>query len=81
MKAAGDTESTRTNIGGTQLVQYTTDPGSLSLGLYPSNPGKCTGTPAIGPVTIDAAAGSRTLVFAYGTDAQDLKLLVLPIAS
>lgn len=81
LKAVGDTESTRTNIGGTQLVQYTTDPGSLSVGLYNSNPGTCTGTPAIGPATVDATAGSRTLVFAYGTDAQNLKLLVLPIAS
>ena len=81
LQAVGDTSSTRTNIGGTQLVQYTLAPGSLSLGLYPSNPGKCTGPPEIGPATIDAAAGSRTLVFAYGTGTKDLKLLVLPIAS
>ena len=81
LAAVGDTESTRTNIGGTQLVPYVVEPGSLSLGLYPSDPGKCTGTPAIGPATVDAAAGSRTLVFAYGVDAQHLKLLVLPVAS
>jgi hypothetical protein len=81
LQAVGDTESTRTNIGGTQLVPYTVAPGSLSLGLYPSDPGKCAGAPAIGPATISAAAGSRTLVFAYGTTAKDLKLLVLPIAS
>jgi hypothetical protein len=81
LQALGDTSSTRTNIGGTQLVPYTVAPGSLSLGLYPSDPGKCTGPPQIGPATIDAAAGSRTLVFAYGTSPKELKLLVLPIAS
>jgi len=79
--AVGDTQSTRTDIGGTQLVQYTEAPGSLSIGLYPSNPGTCTGTPAIGPATVNAAAGSRTLIFAYGTSANDLKLLVLPVTS
>jgi len=78
--AVGDTASTRTDIGGTQLVPYTVGAGTLSVGLYPSDPGKCTGTPAIGPASVDAAAGSRTLVFAYGTSAQDLKLLVLPVA-
>lgn len=81
LKAAGDTESTTTDIGGTQLVQYTVDSGSLNLGLYNSDPGKCTGTPAIGPAAFDAAADSRTFVFAYGPDAQHLKLLVLPINS
>ena len=79
LKANGDTDSTRSNIGGTQLVQYPVDPGSIQLGLYPSDPGTCSGTPAIGPTTIDAAAGSRTLVFVYGTDAKALKLLVLPV--
>jgi hypothetical protein len=81
LKADGDTDTTRTNIGGTSLVQYPVAPGSIRLGLYPSQPGTCTGTPAIGPTTIDAAAGTRTLVYVYGTDAKALKLLVLPIDS
>jgi hypothetical protein len=81
LKANGDTDSTRTNIGGTQLVEYTVDPGSLQLGLHPADPGKCTGAPDIGPATVDAAAGSRTLVFAYGPDVQHRQLLVLPVAS
>jgi hypothetical protein len=55
--------------------------GTVNLGLFPSNPGVCTGTPAIGPATINAAAGSRTLVHAYGPDKQNIKLLVLPVAS
>jgi hypothetical protein len=76
----GDTESTRTNVGGTSLIPYPVAPGSVQLALYPSIPGKCTGTPAIGPATIDATAGSRTLVLAYGPDKQNIKLLVLPVA-
>jgi hypothetical protein len=75
----GDTENTRTNVGGTSLISYPVPPGSVDFGLFNSIPGKCTGTPAIGPATIDAAAGSRTLVFAYGPDKQNEKLLVLPV--
>jgi hypothetical protein len=74
-----DTDSTTQVIGGTMLVGYAVDPGSVSLGLYPSDANDCQGTPAVGPTTIDATAGSRTLVFAYGTDAQAVRLLVLPI--
>ena len=77
----GDTESTRTNIGGTSLIPYAVAPGTVNLGLFPSNPGVCTGTPAIGPATVNATAGSRTLVLAYGPDKQSIKLLVLPVAS
>jgi hypothetical protein len=77
-----DTENSSTNIGGTSLLEYPVAPGSLELALYKVNPTasiNCTGTPAIGPVTFDAADGSRTLVLAYGPDAQTLKLLVLPV--
>lgn len=80
LKAAGDTDSTRTNIGGTTLAQYPVAPGSITLSLYNSDPGTCSGTAAIGPATINAAAGSRTFVFVYGPDAQHLKLLVLPVS-
>lgn len=79
--APGDTESTRTNVGGTSLIPYAVAPGTVNLGLFLSDPGVCTGTPAIGPATINAAAGSRTLVLAYGPDKQNIKLLVLPVAS
>jgi hypothetical protein len=81
LMAEGDTESTATNIGGTQLVSYPVDPGSLSLGLFPSDAGSCTGTPVMGPATVDASAGSRTFIFAYGVDKQNEKLLVLPLES
>ncbi len=81
LKADGDTEFTRTNIGGTELVLYPVAPGSIQLGLYPSQPGTCTGAAAIGPAPINVAAGSRTLVFVYGTAAKSLKLLVLPVDS
>jgi hypothetical protein len=79
--AVGDTATTTTNIGGTSVVPYTVTPGSVTLSLYPSDPGTCTGTPDVGPTTFDAAAGSRTLVLVYGSDAKALKMLVLPIAS
>ncbi len=81
LRAVGDTATTTSSIGGTELVQYLVAPGTTQIGLYPSDPGTCTGTPNIGPATIDAAAGSRTYVFAYGQDAQHLKLLVLPVPS
>jgi hypothetical protein len=79
LQAVGDTEFTRTNIGGTSLVQYPVDPGSIDLALYDSDPGTCSGEPDIGPVTIDAEAGSRTLVLAYGADPNNIDLLVLPV--
>ena len=81
LKATGDTDTTRTNIGGTSVVPYVLDPGSTAISLYPSDPGTCTGTPDIGPLTIDTTAGSRTFVLAYGPDKQHLKLLALPVAS
>lgn len=83
LKSAEDTENTSTSIGGTSQIVYPVDPGSLSLSLYrTSDTGvtTCTGKVDIGPATVDAAAGSRTLVFGYGPDATHLKLLVLPIA-
>jgi hypothetical protein len=75
----GDTATTRTNVGGTSLISYPVTPGSVDFGLFPSSEGKCAGAPAIGPATIDATTGSRTLVFAYGPDKHTEKLLVLPV--
>lgn len=79
LPSAEDTEFSSLSIGGTSVVSYAVDPGSVQLGLFPSDPGTCEGTPVIGPATVDAAAGSRTLVFAYGVDAQSEQLLVLPL--
>jgi hypothetical protein len=81
LKSADDTATSTTNIGGTSLVQYPVDAGTLQLSLYPSDPGTCAGKADMGPVSVDASAGGRTFVLAYGTTAQDLKLLVLPVAS
>jgi hypothetical protein len=81
LAAPGDTENTRTNIGGTSLVPYQVAPGTVSVSLYKSQPGTCTGTPEYGPVSVDASDGSRTLVLLYGPDVTHLKLLVLPVAA
>ncbi len=84
LRSADDTDTRSTNIGGTSQIVYPVDPGTLSLSLYRnSDTGEntCTGNVDIGPVTVDAQAGSRTLVFGYGPDATHLKLLVLPVAS
>jgi hypothetical protein len=83
LTAVGDTEGSRTNIGGTSLVSYPVAPGSVELSLYRTNPDTgavtCSGTPDIGPAAADAESGSRTLVFAFGPDAENLDLLVLPV--
>ena len=79
--AEGDSEGSTSLIAGTQLVTYPVDPGSLSLGLFPSDPGTCTDAPAIGPVALDVEADSRAFVFAYGSSPDDEQLLVLPIES
>ena len=81
LMTAGDTENTRTNIGGTSLVPYPVTPGTVSVSLYKSDPGTCTGTPDLGPVSVDVAAGGRAFVLVYGPDATHLKLMTLPIAS
>jgi hypothetical protein len=81
LTAVGDTDMTTSLIGGTSVIQYAVAPGSTELALYQSDPGTCAGTADIGLATVDAAAGSRTLVFAYGADPQHLDLLVLPIAA
>jgi hypothetical protein len=81
LMTAGDTENTRTNIGGTSLVPYPVAPGTVSVSLYKSDPGTCTGTPDLGPVSVDVADGGRAFVLVYGADATHLELLTLPIAS
>jgi hypothetical protein len=80
LAGANDTEFSRENIGGTQIVQFAVDPGSKDVSLYPSDPGTCDGEAEIGPVTVDATDGSSTLVVAYGV-ADDLELIALPIDS
>jgi hypothetical protein len=82
LTAVGDTDpNTRTNIGGTSLVPYQVTPGTVSVSLYKSQPGTCTGTPEFGPVSVDVSDGGRALVLLYGPDATHLKLMTLPVAS
>jgi hypothetical protein len=80
LKAVGDTDGTATNVGGTSLVPYPVAPGTINVALYPTEPTRnCDGSPEIGPASVDASNGSRTLVFAFGTGAGDADLLVLPV--
>lgn len=68
---------------------YAVDPGRLQLAVFPEPPPgppgeaapspDCRGKPLAGPVTIDLAAGGRTLVLVYGTSLTDVRLLVLPL--
>jgi hypothetical protein len=81
LSSTDDTPNSTTSVGGTSALQFAVDPGPIDVALYPIDPGTCAGTPAVGPVSIDAQEGSRTLVLAYGTDKQSLALLVLPFAS
>jgi hypothetical protein len=82
LTSVDDTDpNVRTSIGGTSLVPYLVTPGTVSLSLYKSDPGTCTGTPDLGPVSVDVPAGGRAFVLVYGPDATHLKLLALPIPS
>lgn len=74
---AGDT----INVGGTSLVPYVADPGAVTVALFPSEDITCEGTPASAAFSFDAAAGSRTMVLAYGTAADAIKFISVPLAS
>ncbi len=62
-------------------MPYPVTAGTVSVALYKSDPGTCTGTPDLGPVSVDVPDGGRAFVLVYGPDATHLKLLALPIAS
>jgi hypothetical protein len=82
LTAVGDTDpNVRTNIGGTSLVPYPVTPGTVSVSLYKADPATCTGTPALGPISVDVPDGGRAIVLAYGPDATHIKLMTLPIDS
>jgi hypothetical protein len=63
-------------VGGTIPAFYVVDAGSVDVGLAD---GGCDATADIGPETVDASAGDRIAVIPYGTSADDLQLLVLPV--
>lgn len=71
----------RTNVGGTSQVPYVADPGALKLALFPSDDIECAGSPASAVVSIDAVAGTRTLLLAYGTSADAIKFISVPLSS
>lgn len=78
--APGAGSGVRDLVGGTNLVDYVTDPGSQQVGLFTSSSGNCASAPAAGPTSIDPPVGSVTLLVAFGTDPSTIKLLVLPVS-
>jgi hypothetical protein len=68
----------RDTVGGTNLVEYVTDPGSQQVSLFTTSSGNCNSAPAAGPADIDPPVGSVTLLVAYGTAPSTMKLLALP---
>lgn len=71
-------EDANTLLGGTSLLPYELDPGSVQLAGYDLQDSSCSNTPVAPPVTIDAKAGQRTYVYAYGVTAAERSLLVVP---
>jgi hypothetical protein len=67
-------------IGGTGLVDYVTAAGTQQIALFSASSGNCASAPAAGPTNIDPPVGSVTLVVAYGTSPQAIKLLSLPVS-
>ena len=72
---------TRSLIGGTNLVDYVTDPGPQQVSLFTSSSGNCAAPPAAGPTDIAPTVGGVTLLVVYGTSASAIKLLALPVGS
>jgi hypothetical protein len=66
-----------TSMGGTAVITYDVEPGSHQIAAYGSDAVRCEGSPRIGPVEVDVAAGGRTYLFAYAVGADDLRLLAV----
>jgi hypothetical protein len=75
---SADPSDQDSGIGGTIPGFYVIDAGSVELGLSTTS---CDDAPEIGPETVDASAGDRIALIPYGTSADDLQLLVLPVGT
>jgi hypothetical protein len=66
-------------VGATNTVPFTIEPGHLRLAAYNTDDRSCSKRPLAAPVTINANAGDRVYVFAFGSPHQRLELLPVPI--
>jgi hypothetical protein len=74
---SADSSSQDSGVGGSIPAFYVVDEGSVDVGLTDEG---CDGDVVIGPETIDVTAGQRIALIPYGTSADDVQLLVLPVA-
>jgi hypothetical protein len=61
--------------GGHVVMQYDAPPGSLEIAAYAMDDVRCTSEPVIGPVPVELPSSGRSYLFAFGTNAGDLRLL------
>jgi hypothetical protein len=75
---SADPSQQDTGTGGTIPAYYVVDPSSVEVALSETG---CDATPIVGPESVTAAADDRVAIVPYGTSADDLQLLVLPVAT
>ena len=66
-------------FGGNIPTFFVLESGSTEVAAVPAGSGGCDGAPTIGPVTVDAQPGDRVALLPYGSGAEDLNLLVVPV--
>lgn len=68
------------NVGGTSVVPFDVDPGTVEVAAYDAVDVECSGKAEIGPVDVEVTEGRRTYVFTFtrSEDPSDRELLVLP---
>jgi hypothetical protein len=66
------------SAGGHSVFQYDVPAGATQVAAYPMDGTHCGGSPGIGPIDAQVPPGGRSYVFAYGTSAEDLRLLSVP---
>jgi hypothetical protein len=75
---SADPSQQDTGTGGTIPAFYVVDPGAVDVGLSEDG---CDAAPIVGPESVTAAADDRVAIVPYGTSADDVQLLVLPVAT
>jgi hypothetical protein len=78
---SGGGSAITTSLGGTAAITYDVPPGTHSVAAWRPGSSRCEGDPLIGPVEVTVAAGQRSWVFAWGTGADDMRLVGVPPAA